>query len=56
MTRYFQDAHFSEVDRPLFAFASYNAGPGNIAKLSRLIDRRLSERCRMWLSAHLHLG
>jgi membrane-bound lytic murein transglycosylase MltF len=33
MTRYFPDAHFSEVDRPLFAFASYNAGPGNIAKM-----------------------
>ncbi|AUT76641.1 transglycosylase SLT domain-containing protein [Paraburkholderia hospita] len=35
MTRYFQDAHFSEVDRPLFAFASYNAGPGNIAKMRK---------------------
>ncbi|MHB9842215.1 MltF family protein [Paraburkholderia terrae] len=35
MTRYFPDAHFSEVDRPLFAFASYNAGPGNIAKMRK---------------------
>ncbi|HBD34122.1 MAG TPA: lytic transglycosylase F, partial [Cupriavidus sp.] len=26
MTRYFSDANFSESDRPLFAFASYNAG------------------------------
>ena len=26
MTKYFQDAKFSDVDRPLFAFASYNAG------------------------------
>jgi membrane-bound lytic murein transglycosylase MltF len=33
MTRYFPDAHFSESNRPLFAFASYNAGPGNIAKM-----------------------
>lgn len=33
MTRYFPDAHFSEQDRTLFAFASYNAGPGNIAKM-----------------------
>jgi membrane-bound lytic murein transglycosylase MltF len=32
MTRYFPDAHFSEGNRPLFAFASYNCGPGNIAK------------------------
>jgi membrane-bound lytic murein transglycosylase MltF len=32
MTQYFPDAKFSEGNRPLFAFASYNAGPGNIAK------------------------
>ncbi|TDN70144.1 transporter substrate-binding domain-containing protein [Paraburkholderia sp. BL10I2N1] len=31
MTRYFPDAHFSENDRSLFAFASYNAGPSKIA-------------------------
>jgi membrane-bound lytic murein transglycosylase MltF len=35
MSRYFPDAQFSEVDRPLFAFASYNAGPGNIAKMRK---------------------
>lgn len=35
MTRYFKDAHFSEDVRPLFAFAAYNAGPGNIAKMRR---------------------
>jgi membrane-bound lytic murein transglycosylase MltF len=33
MTRYFQDAKFSDQDRTLFAFASYNAGPGNISRL-----------------------
>jgi len=32
MTKYFPDAHFSEGNRPLFAFASYNCGPGNVAK------------------------
>jgi membrane-bound lytic murein transglycosylase MltF len=32
MTRYFQDARFTEANRTLFAFASYNAGPGNISK------------------------
>jgi len=32
MTRYFPDANFSEQERTLFAFASYNAGPGNIMK------------------------
>lgn len=35
MTKYFPDANFSESNRPLFAFASYNAGPGNIAKMRK---------------------
>jgi len=33
MTRYFKDAKFSDQNRTLFAFASYNAGPGNISKM-----------------------
>jgi membrane-bound lytic murein transglycosylase MltF len=33
MTRYFEDAEFSEQDRTLFAFACYNAGPGNISRM-----------------------
>ncbi|UBM11026.1 lytic transglycosylase F [Cupriavidus metallidurans] len=33
MTRYFPDARFSDENRALFAFASYNAGPSNIAKM-----------------------
>jgi membrane-bound lytic murein transglycosylase MltF len=40
MTRYFPDAKFSEADRPLFAFASYNAGPGNISKIRALATQR----------------
>jgi len=32
MSRYFPDARFSEGNRPLFAFASYNCGPGNVAR------------------------
>lgn len=40
MTKYFKDAKFSETDRPLFAFASYNAGPGNIAKMRQLAAQR----------------
>jgi membrane-bound lytic murein transglycosylase MltF len=31
MDRYFKDARFDEQNRNLFAFASYNAGPGNIS-------------------------
>jgi membrane-bound lytic murein transglycosylase MltF len=33
MDRYFKDARFDEQNRNLFAFASYNAGPGNISML-----------------------
>jgi len=33
MTRYFADAKFTDADRSLFAFASYNAGPSRIAKM-----------------------
>jgi membrane-bound lytic murein transglycosylase MltF len=35
MTRYFRDAKFSEQNRTLFAFASYNAGPGNISRMRK---------------------
>ncbi len=40
MTRFFPDANFSEEERPLFAFASYNAGPGNIAKMRKEAAKR----------------
>jgi membrane-bound lytic murein transglycosylase MltF len=40
MTKYFPDAHFSEGNRPLFAFASYNAGPANIAKMRQEAAKR----------------
>jgi membrane-bound lytic murein transglycosylase MltF len=40
MTRYFQDASFDETNRSLFAFASYNAGPGNMAKMRKLAIKR----------------
>jgi membrane-bound lytic murein transglycosylase MltF len=40
MTRYFQDAQFTEANRTLFAFASYNAGPGNISKARKEAARR----------------
>jgi membrane-bound lytic murein transglycosylase MltF len=40
MTRYFPDAKFSEGNRPLFAFASYNAGPGNISRMRKLATER----------------
>ena len=33
LTKYFKDAKFSEYNRTLFAFASYNAGPGNISRM-----------------------
>ena len=33
MSEYFKDANFSGQQRTLFAFASYNAGPANIARM-----------------------
>jgi membrane-bound lytic murein transglycosylase MltF len=40
MTRYFKDANFQGDNRTLFAFAAYNAGPGNISKMRRLAAER----------------
>jgi membrane-bound lytic murein transglycosylase MltF len=40
MSTYFGDAHFSEGNRPLFAFAAYNCGPGNVAKARRDAEKR----------------
>jgi membrane-bound lytic murein transglycosylase MltF len=42
MTKYLPDSHFDETDRTLFAFACYNAGPGNIARMRKeAVKRRL---------------
>jgi len=35
MTKYFADAHFSEGNRPLFAFAAYNCGAANAPRRGR---------------------
>jgi membrane-bound lytic murein transglycosylase MltF len=40
MTRYFGDANFSEQNRTLFAFASYNAGARKISKMRKLAEER----------------
>ncbi len=40
MAKYFPDANFSAGNRPLFAFASYNAGPGNISKMRKEAAKR----------------
>ena len=40
MTHYFPDARFTEGNRPLFAFASYNAGPGNISRMRKEAAKR----------------
>ncbi len=40
VTRYFPEANFDSQNRALFAFASYNAGPGAIARLRREAGRR----------------
>jgi membrane-bound lytic murein transglycosylase MltF len=40
MARYFPDAKFSAGNRPLFAFASYNCGPGNVSKMRKEAVKR----------------
>jgi len=35
MTKNFPDAKFDDVNRTLFAFASYNCGPGNVSKMRK---------------------
>lgn len=38
MSKYFKGSKFNDENRALFALASYNAGPGNIAKMRRLAE------------------
>jgi membrane-bound lytic murein transglycosylase MltF len=40
MTKYFRDATFVESNRPLFAFASYNAGPARISRMRKIAAER----------------
>jgi membrane-bound lytic murein transglycosylase MltF len=40
MTKYFGDAHFDDLNRTLFAFAAYNAGPNRIARLRDVAAQR----------------
>jgi membrane-bound lytic murein transglycosylase MltF len=40
MTRYFPDAKFDDTNRSLFAFASYNAGPGRISQMRKEAQKR----------------
>jgi len=39
MTKYFPDAKFDDANRTLFAFASYNCGPGNISKMRKAAEK-----------------
>jgi membrane-bound lytic murein transglycosylase MltF len=39
MTKYFLGAKFDDVNRTLFAFGSYNAGPGNISKMRKAAEK-----------------
>jgi membrane-bound lytic murein transglycosylase MltF len=40
MTQYFKDAKFDDTNRALFAFASYNAGAGGIARMRAEAQKR----------------
>jgi membrane-bound lytic murein transglycosylase MltF len=39
MTKYFPDAKFDSTNRTLFAFASYNCGPGNVSKMRKAAEK-----------------
>jgi membrane-bound lytic murein transglycosylase MltF len=39
LDRYFKDAEMDELNRHLFAFASYNAGPARVAGLRRKAEQ-----------------
>ena len=39
MTTYFPHAELNEVNRTLFAFAAYNAGPGRVARLRKQAEK-----------------
>jgi membrane-bound lytic murein transglycosylase MltF len=39
MAKNFSDARFDGVNRTLFAFASYNCGPGNISKMRKAAEK-----------------
>jgi membrane-bound lytic murein transglycosylase MltF len=40
ISKYLADAHFDETNRTLFAFACYNAGPGNISRMRKEAEKR----------------
>ena len=40
LSDYFQDAHFDDLNRTLFAFAAYNAGPNRISRLRKVAAER----------------
>jgi membrane-bound lytic murein transglycosylase MltF len=40
MSKFFPDAKFDENNRTLFAFASYNCGPGNVSKMRKEAEKR----------------
>ena len=40
MTKYLPDAKFDDTNRTLFAFACYNAGPGNISRMRKEAAKR----------------
>jgi membrane-bound lytic murein transglycosylase MltF len=40
LDRHFRDAEFDGLNRQLFAFASYNAGPAKVAKLRKEAEKR----------------
>ena len=56
MTTYFGDAKFSEGNRPLFAFAAYNCGAGNLAKARKEAEKRGLDPNKWFNNVELVIG
>ena len=56
LAKYFSDAQFKEGNRPLFAFASYNCGPGNVAKARKTAEIRGLDPNKWFNNVELVIG
>jgi membrane-bound lytic murein transglycosylase MltF len=56
MTTYFGDAQFSEGNRPLFPFAAYNCGAGNVAKARKETEKRGLDPNKLFNNVELVIG
>ena len=54
--QYFSGPEFSSVDKILFSWAAYNAGPGNVRKMRRLAERMGLDKNQWFRNVELAAG